>query len=77
MTWQPSDGISALDDAAAAVNLAQYALHRIRRRLGYLISAEQDADLKIVESALKRIMDYQGIARSELSEAFQRKRDKR
>lgn len=77
MTWQPSDGISALDDAAAAVNLAQYALHRIRRRLGYLISAEQDADLKIVEQALARVLSYQGVARGELSDAFQKRRDRR
>lgn len=68
-------GLRELDNAVAAVNVAKYAAGRVRRRMGYLISPEQDADLRLIEAAIWRLeQDYYPAIRAELYAAFQLRR---
>lgn len=73
-----SGGLEHVEDAAAAANVALYAVARLRDRRGYLLSPEDARDLDLVESKLIAILDmYLPNARVVLNEAHAIRQGKR
>jgi hypothetical protein len=65
MSYTENRTLSALDNAAAALSSAHMAAERLRARLGYLASPEQQRDLADMLAAIERAQQYHYPARRE------------